>query len=108
MDKKVGEQRCWPARTAFLSTALVSGPCDVEMRPFEPLGELTQECRGRDGTALTPTDIREIREVALQLIPVLLGEGQMPRPVIRAYASVHELTHEFLVVAHSARMMMPQ
>jgi hypothetical protein len=57
MDKKIREQRRGPARTAFLRTALISGPCDVEMRPFEPLGELAQECRSRDGTAFTPADI---------------------------------------------------
>src|ERR1700736_5017856 len=107
MDKKVCEQRRWPARTAFLRTALISGPCDVEMRPFEPLGELAQECRCRDGATLAPTDIREIREVALQLIGVLVGEGQLPCPVIRAYTCLHELVYEIFVITDGARVMMP-
>ena len=102
MDKKVCEQRRWPARAAFLRTALISGPCDVEMRPFEPLGELAQECRSRNGTTLAPTDIREIREVALQLITVLVGEGHMPCPVIRAYTCLHEIMYEVVMIAHGA------
>ena len=93
MDEKVREQRRGPARASFLCTALISGPCDVEMRPFEPLGELGQECRGCDGTTVTPADIREISEVALQLFGVLFGERQLPCPVICAYTSLHELLH---------------
>src|SRR5882757_267440 len=108
MDKKVCEQRRWPARAAFLRTALISGPGDVEMRPFEPLGELAQECRSRNCTTLAPTDIREIREVALQLFGVLLGEGHLPCLVIRAYACLHELMYEIFVIAHGTRVMMPQ
>src|ERR1700743_3300853 len=108
MDEKVREQRRGPARAAFLSTALISGPCDVEMRPFEPLGELGQECRGGDGTAITTTDIREIREVALQLIGVLLRERQLPRTVIGTHAGCHELGDQILIIAHAARMMMPE
>src|SRR3954465_1868679 len=108
MDEKVREQRRGPARAAFLRTALISGPCDVEMRPFEPLGELGQECRGGDGTAITATYVREIREVALQLIGVLLRERQLPRTVIRTYTGFHELTDQILIVAHAARVMMPK
>src|SRR6266581_8350321 len=108
MDKKVCEQRRWPARAAFLRTALISGPGDVEMRPFEPFGELAEECRSRNGATLAPTDIREIREVALQLIGVLIGEGHLPRPVLRAYTRLHELMHEIVVIAHGTRVMMPQ
>src|ERR1700750_155527 len=106
MNEKIREQRRGPARTAFLRTALISGPCDVEMRPFEPLGELGQECRGCDGTAVTAADIREIREVALQLIGVLLRQRQLPRTVIGTYAGLHELIDQFLVVADAARVMM--
>src|SRR5581483_972817 len=108
MDEKVREQRRGPARAAFLRTALISGPCDVEMRPFEPLGELGQECASCDGTAVTAADIREIREVALQLIGVLIRERQLPRTVIGTYAGFHELIDQILVVAHAARMMMPK
>src|ERR1700692_3507673 len=100
MNEKVREQRRGPARAAFLRTALISGSCDVEMRPFEPLGELGQECPGRDGTAVTPADIREIREVALQLFGVLFGERQLPCPVIGAYPGLHELMNQVLIVAH--------
>ena len=78
------------------------------MRPFEPLGKLAQECRSRNGTTLAPTYIREIREVALQLIAVLIGEGHMPCPVIRAYTCLHEIMYEVFVIAHGARVMMPE
>src|ERR1700712_626839 len=105
MDKKVREQRRGPARAAFLRTALISGACDVEMRPFEPLGELGQECRGCDGTAVTATDIRKIRKVALQLIGILVRERQLPRTVIGAYTGCHQLTDQILVVADAARVM---
>src|SRR6201996_2773040 len=106
MDEKVREQRRGPPRAAFLRTALICGPCDVEMCPFEPLGELGQECRGCDGTAVTAADIREIREVALQLIGVLLRQRQLPRTVIGTYAGLHELIDQVLIIAHAARMMM--
>src|SRR5882672_3731176 len=98
MDQKVGEQRRGPARAAFLRTALISGPCDVEMRPFEPRGELGQECRGCDVTAVTTADIREIREVARQLFGVLFGQGPLPCPVIGAYTGVHELSNQVVVI----------
>src|SRR5882757_10500259 len=108
MDQKVREQRRGPARAAFLRTALISGPCDVEMCPFEPLGELGQECRGCDGTAVTTADIREIREVALQLIGVLIRDRQLPRTVIGTYTGLHELSDQVLIVAHAAGVMMPK
>src|SRR5579862_6854640 len=98
MDKKVRKQWRWPARTAFLSTALICGPCYVEMRPFEPLGELAKECRSGDRTALAPADIREIREIALELIGILFGERHVPCLVVRSHTGLHELTHELFVV----------
>src|SRR3569833_3573866 len=99
MNEKIREQRRGPARAAFLRTALISGPCDVEMRPFEPLGKLGQECRSGDGTAITATYVREIREVALQLIGIFLRERQLPRTVIGTYTGLPQLTDQHLLVA---------
>src|SRR5580692_6482421 len=102
MDQKICEQGRGPARAAFVRTTLIRGSGDVEMRPFEPLSEFTEECRRRDGSALTSSDIREIREVALQLLAVLLREWQVPGPIIGAQAGFHKLVHETFVVAHCA------
>src|SRR5256886_12601348 len=50
-QQKVREQRRRPARTALLRTALVGGARDVEVRPFESLGEFAEE-RDRKSTRL--------------------------------------------------------
>src|SRR6185312_10931908 len=108
MDQKVREQWRWPARASFLRTGLIGGSCHVEMCPFESLRELAEECRGRDGAAFPAGDVREVREVALELFAVFLGERKLPCAVVGARSGLHELTDQPVVVAHDASMMMPQ
>src|ERR1700748_3885544 len=108
MDQKIRQQWSGPTRAAFRCTALIRGACDVEMCPFQPLCELAKEGRGRDGSAVTSTHIREICKVALQLVAVLVRQGHMPGPVISAHASVNQLAHQSVVIAQRAGVMMPQ
>src|SRR5580692_129018 len=70
LQQELRQQRRGPARTALLRTALVSGARDVEVRPFEPLGELAEKSGRRDRAAVAPADVGEIGEIALQLLSV--------------------------------------
>src|ERR1700674_5996546 len=74
LQQKVREQRRRPARAALLRTGLVGGARDVEVRPFESLGELAEESRSGDGAAVTPADIGKVGEVTLQSFRVFFGQ----------------------------------
>src|SRR2546430_16094200 len=81
-QQKVREQRRRPASTALLRTALVGGARDVEVRPFESLGEFAEESRGGDCAAVTSADIGKVGEVALERFRVFLGERQLPAAIV--------------------------
>src|SRR5256885_8787068 len=83
LQQKVREQRHRPARTALLRTALVGGARDVEVRPFQSLGEFAEESRGGNRAAVTSADIGKVGEVALQRFRVLLRQRQLPAAVER-------------------------
>ena len=78
---------------------------DIQMRPLQALRELAEERRGRDGAAFATADVGEVREVALELVRILLGERQVPAAVIRALAGVDELARERIVIRHAARVV---
>src|ERR1700674_5819236 len=99
LQQKVREQRRRAARTALLRTGLVGGARDVEVRPFEPLGELAEKSRGGNRAAVTPADIGKVGEVALQLLRVFLGQRQLPAAVVRAYPGLQQLAHQLLVAS---------
>jgi hypothetical protein len=90
-DQEVGEQRHRPARAALLRAADVGGAGDVEVRPLQPVGELGEEGRRRDRAAVAAGDVREIGEIALQLLAVFLGQRQAPGAIVGAQAAVDEL-----------------
>src|SRR6202034_4583371 len=108
LDQKVREQRCRPPAAAFLCTAVVSGARDVEMRPFESLGELAEKGGRGDRAAVAPADVGEVGEVALELLSVLLGERQLPAASDRAHSVLQELAHQSLIVAHDARVVVTE
>src|ERR1700722_1760638 len=84
MDQKIDQQGNRPARASLLSTANPSGPGHIQVCPFQIFGELAEERPGGTGTALASTDIGDIREVALELIDVLLADRQAPGAVVGA------------------------
>src|SRR5205085_11446519 len=82
------DHRARAARAAFARAALVRRARDVEVRPDEILRELAEE-RGRgDRAAVTPRDVRHVREIALELLAVFLGERHVPRAVVDRRAAV--------------------
>src|SRR5689334_12324210 len=99
MNQKVREQWSRPARAAFLRTALIGGARDVEVRPFQPLCELAQKRGCGDRAAFPSADVREIREITLELIGVLLGEREMPGAIVRPHSGLHELLDEGVIVS---------
>src|SRR5215469_5149418 len=107
-DEEVGEQRGRAAGAALAGTSLVGGAGDVQVRPGEPLGELGEIGCGRDRTAVAPADVGEVGEVALDLVGVFLGERQLPAAILGAHPRREQLVDELLVVAHDARVVMPE
>jgi len=55
-----------------------------------------------------PTDVGEIREVALQELGVFIPDGQAPGAVVCAVARRGELAGEFFIVAHQAAIWVPR
>src|SRR6202035_3402994 len=102
------EQRSRLPRAALLRTALVSDARDVEMRPFESLREFAQERRRRNRAAFAAADIGEIRKITLQLLSVLFSDRQLPGAIVGADPGIHQLADECVIVAHAARVMMPE
>src|ERR1700716_1262889 len=57
---------------------------DVEMRPLRAVLDRRVEERGRfDRAALAPRAVADIRDLTLDLIAVLIGEGHRPEAIAR-------------------------
>jgi hypothetical protein len=68
------QHRYWPACTAFGTARFPGGASDIQVGPVHALGELAEETSGSDGATITTADVREIGEIALQLLFVFISQ----------------------------------
>src|SRR5205085_7453649 len=100
--EEIREQRHGPPGRALLSAALRGCSRDVEVRPGEALGEAREETGRRDGIRGVLADVREIREVRLERVLVLVPERHVPGAVPCALAGLEDLARERVVVGKHA------
>src|SRR5687767_6325873 len=98
--EEVDQERDRAARAALLCATQVSDTGYVEVRPAQAFGELGQETGCRDGTAFAAAGIGEVREIALELLVVLLGHRHMPGAIFRPLTGSKDFRRERVVVAH--------
>ncbi|ABA48928.1 hypothetical protein BURPS1710b_1175 [Burkholderia pseudomallei 1710b] len=108
VDQELREERHGAARRPLRRAALPGGARDVEVRPRIVFREARQEARGRHAAGRAPADVREIREVRLQLILILVVERQAPRRIARFARRVEQLARERVVLREEAGVVVAE
>src|SRR3954471_16608329 len=81
-EEEVGEQWYGARCGAFLFARTPRSARDIEMRPLVFRCESREKTCCGDATGRTTADIREIREVALQLILIIVPKRHAPGAVL--------------------------
>src|SRR6266496_4814250 len=80
------EQRHRPPGCALVLAFLPGNPGDVEVRPLEFFREPRKEAGRCDAAARAPGDVREVGEIAVEALLIVLPERQLPAAVIGVVA----------------------
>src|SRR5262252_5759652 len=103
LQQEGGEQGHRASRCALLLAGLPGRTCDVEVRPVVFAREAREEARRCDGAARATADVGEVREIALQLLLVILPDRQPPGAIPGFVAGRYELARERILVGEQAR-----
>src|SRR5207247_10693820 len=71
---------------------------DVEVRPRQLTRELPQEERGVDRAAAARADVVEVRDLAFEVLTVLLDQRELPEPLARGPGRLEEALGEPRVI----------
>src|SRR5690349_11651568 len=96
------EKRHRPARRTLVFAALRRRSRDVEMYPRIPPGKAREEARRRDRAVTARADVREVCDMRLERILILLPHRHVPGAVPRAVTGLEDLAHERVVVGEDA------
>src|ERR1700735_3713768 len=108
MNQKIDQQRYRAPGAAFLCAAYPRRSRHIKVGPFKVLGELAEERGGGTGAAFAPADIGDVGKVALELIAIVIADGQTPSAVGGAYAGRLQLLGQGGRVAHQTADVIPE
>src|SRR5690242_14958568 len=107
-EEKVSEQWNGARCGAFLFARTPRSTRDIEMRPLVFRCESRQKTCCSHATGRTTADIGEIREVALQLILIIVPKRHAPGAVISYVRRAQQLVGEPIVICKKPRRHMSQ